>query len=164
MIRFACTAALLVLALGAARPAQGQFFLGGHAAWTSYQDGGLGGGARLGLDLPVLPVDILGVAEFFSPSCEPGRDGCSFWGATLDANVRLPIPLVRPYLTGGLSFRSADLSSDEGKVDGTGFAVGGGLDVALVIRIFADYRYEFFENEKRALEGSVVRLGINFNL
>jgi len=119
---------------------------------------------RLGVDLPVLPLDIMGIGEWFSPSCSEGSDGCSFWGATLDANLRLPIPVIRPYLTGGLSYRSASPGGESEDVSGTGVNGGVGVDVKLVIRVFLDWRYEYFGDDKKELEGSVVRLGINFNL
>ncbi len=153
--------ALVALALAIPQDAEAQFFLGAHAAFTDYQDGGAGAGARVGLDLPVLPLDIVGVAEFFSPSCSEGNDGCSLWGASLDANLRLPIPLVRPYLTGGLSYRDANLGGDLGSVSKSGLNLGLGVDVNLGVRIFGDWRYEWLDDE---IEGSVIRLGLNFNL
>lgn len=149
---------LLALLPGAAA---GQFSLGGHLAWTDYQDGGMGGGARVGLDIPVLPVDVVGTGEWFSPKCRPNRDGCSLWGATLDANVRLPFPLVRPYVTGGLSYRKADLGGDRGDESDSGLNLGVGVDVSLGVRAFADWRWEFL---KADLEGWIARLGLNFNL
>jgi opacity protein-like surface antigen len=152
--------ALVGLALAIPHTVQGQFFLGGHAAFTTYQDGGAGGGARLGLNLPVLPLDIVGVAELFSPSCSEGRDGCSLWGASLDANLRLPIPLVRPYVTGGLSYRDGDRGGELGSKSESGLNLGLGVDLNLGVRLFADWRYEFLDE----FEGSVVRLGLNFNL
>jgi len=145
----------------APRPAEAQFIIGAHAAYSDYQDGGLGGGARLGLDLPVLPIDVVGVAEFFSPSCTDDNNGCSLWGATLDANFRLPIPVFRPYLTGGISYRNGKASDDVESTSSSGLNLGVGIDVNIVFRIFADYRYEFLASD---FEGSVVRAGLIFNL
>lgn len=148
------------LTLTPPRTVEAQFFIGGHAAYTTYLDGGWGGGARAGLDLPVFPLDILGNVEFFSPSCPEAREGCSLWGASLDANLRLPIPLVRPYVTGGLSYRDGDLGGDRGSTNKSGLNLGLGVDVNLGIRIFADWRYEFLGE----LETGLVRAGLNFNL
>ena len=101
------------------------------------------------------------MVEWFSPSCQEGNDGCSLWGGSLDVNARLPIPIVRPYLTGGWSFREFGLGGDGGDVSKNGLNLGGGLDVNLGIRIFADGRYEWLGE---GYDGVVVRLGLNFNL
>jgi hypothetical protein len=157
------TAFLALAALTAAavpQAARAQFFLGGHVGYTTYQGGGMGGGAQVGLDLPVLPVDIEGNVEWFSPSCDEGRDDCSLRGATLDANIRLPLPLVRPYLTGGLSYRDGNLGGDLGSKNETGVNAGVGIDVNIGIRIYGDYRYEFLDD----FEGAVLRAGLIFNL
>jgi opacity protein-like surface antigen len=151
---------LVGLAIAVPHEAEAQFFLGGHAAYTTYQDGGWGGGARAGLDIPVLPLDIMGAVELFSPSCPEGRDGCSLWGASLDANLRLPIPLVRPYITGGLSYRDGDRGGELGSASESGLNLGLGVDVNLGIRIFADWRYEFLGE----FEEGLLRAGLNFNL
>ena len=159
--------AVLPLVLAALLPgsAAGQFFWGGHAAYTGYQDGGTGAGLHLGLDFPLLPVDVVGSAEWFSPSCRADREGCSLWGATLDANLRLPIPLVRPYLTGGLSYRKFGLGGELGSQDKSGINLGVGVDVNLGIRAFADWRWEFLgESEAQEFGGWVGRIGLNFNL
>ena len=156
--------ALLAAATLLPAPAQGQFFIGGHGSFTDYQGGGGGGGIRAGLDLPVLPLDIMGATDWFSMTCDEGQDGCSLWGATLDVNLRLPIPIVRPYLTGGLSYRSAKQGGELGDLSGTGANIGVGVDVNIVVRLFLDWRYEFFSEDEKALEGSVARLGINFKL
>ncbi len=161
MRRLALALSLSLLLAFIPGTASAQFFLGGHAAYTDYQDGGLGGGIRAGWDLPVLPIDVLGVVEWFSPSCQEGNDGCSLWGGSLDVNARLPIPIVRPYLTGGWSFREFGLGGDGGDVSKNGLNLGGGLDVNLGIRIFADGRYEWLGE---GYDGVVVRLGLNFNL
>jgi opacity protein-like surface antigen len=161
MVKGIVTSLLFVGASLTPQAAQGQFIIGAHAAWSGYAEGSPGAGARLGWDLPVLPIDFVGVAEFFSPNCPANTTGCSFWGATLDANLRLPIPMIRPYLTGGLSYRSGKLREDAESESSSGVNIGVGLDVRIVVRIFADYRYEFLTND---LEGPVARAGLIFNL
>jgi opacity protein-like surface antigen len=67
---------------------------------------------------------------------------------------------VRPYVTGGLSYRDGDRGGELGSKSESGLNLGLGVDVDLGVRVFGDWRYEFLEE----LEGSVVRLGLNFNL
>ena len=70
--------------------ARGQVVLGVHAVETSSTLGGsTGAGLRAGLDLPLLPFDVLASAEYFFPSCTDEQEGYAFWGAALDANVEM---------------------------------------------------------------------------
>jgi len=136
--------ALLVPASGSS-----QVFGGAYGAWAQDSfDGTYGLGAMLGFDFPLFPVDVFGSGEWFNPDC----DGCSLNGWALGANLRLPLPLIRPYLTGGWVWR--DAKGDVGAADP--FALGGydgafggiGVDVALAgIRLFVEGRYEYLKDD-----------------
>ena len=161
---------LALFALVPADHAEGQLYFGGHIAYATGADtdavdldpvfdgldGAVGVGGRIGWDLPVLPVDILAAGEYFFPDC--GAEDCAMYGGTLEALVRLPIPLVRPYALGGLVWRSWDAGDEDGS--STGFDAGLGIDLHLLaVRVFLDARYEFLDDPQ---EQWVLRLGVNF--
>lgn len=150
--------AFLIPALLAPTEARAQMFGGIFGAWAQDSfDGTFGVGGEIGYDLPILPMDLFGSGTKFFPGC----DDCDMHGWSVGANLRLPLPLVRPYLTGGWAWRDADqgptvdpLSS--GKDNGA-FA-GIGVDLAFsILRVFAEGRYELLDDP---LEQFAVRAGV----
>ena len=119
-------------------------------------DGTAGVGAQLGLDIPILPVDVYGSGTWFFPGC----DGCDLRGWSVGVTLRpFPFPLARPYVVGGLTSRDLEDTAG-GVVNSSGAFAGVGLDVALVgFRLFAEGRYEFLDGP---LEQAVVRAGLLF--
>jgi len=146
----------LAIAPGAAR---GQLVVGVHAVEASKTLGGAtGAGLRAGLDLPLLPFDLLASGEYFFPDCPDERDGCSFWGATLDANVGMILPIVTPYVSGGLAYRSLKRFEEDDAETATGASVGAGVTVSLGgLRGFAEVRYELVEIPD---EQTLIRVGL----
>ena len=104
----------LLLAIAYAQPATAQFAWGVHAAKANETgDGGAwGAGAHLRVGLPVIPIDARAAVEYFRPECIESDD-CTLWGWSIDARLRIPAPLVTPYVTGGIVRRHVDLSDDE---------------------------------------------------
>jgi hypothetical protein len=161
---FGIMAASLIGLAGDVEEVEAQFIWGVHVPYAvDTFDGTAGIGGRVGWDLPVLPIDIVGVGEYFFPDC--GAEDCSFWGGSVEANVRLPIPIVRPYVLGGLAYRKIsglETSTDTvDSFDGTGVSAGIGLDFDLLaVRAFLDGRYEWLGEDQ--LEQFVVRVGVVF--
>lgn len=153
--------ALLVLLLGAgAAPAAGQVSLGVHGVSATDAFGGTRGvGARVGFSLPLFPVDVLATAETFFPDC--GDLDCSLRGISIDASMDLlPLPVVRPYVTGGFTVRRFDSDLGEGSRDVSGLNVGAGVSVGLSgLRLFGEGRYEFVSAPERQ---TIFRLGVLF--
>lgn len=128
--------------------AHAQLFGGIYGAYASDSfDGSIGVGGLIGLDIPILPVDIYGGGTAFFPDCE---GDCELSEFTLGVNVRLPLPLVRPYLTTGVTWRDVEVSGatiPEVGNDDTGLFAGLGVDLAFSwVRVFAEGRYEFMED------------------
>jgi opacity protein-like surface antigen len=124
--------------------------------------GTTGVGGQIGYDFIGLPLEVFGGGEYFFPDCD--IESCSLWGGYLEAQLRLPFPLVRPYGLAGITYRSVEnLKTSEDTVDSSsagGLAAGGGLDLNLLaLRVFVDARYEFLAEP---LEQWVVRVGLNF--
>lgn len=154
------TAAVAVLCLTLLpSPTSAQLRIGVHAAQAmDVLDGALGGGARLGIEVPVLPFDLFATAEYFRPDCLEGFDGCGFRGGSIEANFRMVVPLVRPYLTGGIAYREFNPGGNADSVTDTGITVGAGVDIGLGrARLFGEGRYEFLKAPERQV---VVRIGL----
>jgi hypothetical protein len=152
---------LSVLLLGLlAGPLSGQVSLGVHGVSATDAFGGTQGvGGRLAFSLPLLPVDFMASAETFFPDC--GDLDCSLRGVSLDASMDLlPLPVVRPYVTGGFTIRRFDTGLGEGTREARGLNAGAGVNVGLAgLRLFGEGRYEFFRAPERQ---TVFRLGILF--
>ncbi len=142
---------------------QGQVYVGAHMTYAVDTFGGATGfGAQIGYDFLGLPVEVVGGGEYFFPDCD--IESCNFWGGFLEGHLRLPLPLIRPYALGGLTYRSVDnLKTSEDTIESSsagGFAAGGGVDLNLLaLRVFLDARYEFLSSP---LDQWVLRLGLNF--
>jgi len=163
---------VVALALGLATlllppsPARAQFSYGGHLVEARDAFGGARGlGARAGVSVPLLPVRAYGSAEYFRPDCGP-LERCGFSGVSLDLNYAiLPLPLVSPYLTGGLVMRRvdpapADASGEggEGAFTDRGMHLGVGMTAGVSgFRLFGEARYEFVQAPERQF---VVRIGL----
>jgi hypothetical protein len=144
-----------------AQPEEGsaQIRVGLHAVQAmDVLDGTTGVGARVGIQTPVLPFDLFATGEYFLPDCPPGNDGCGLRGASIEANFRMMVPLVRPYLTGGIAYREFTPGGGESRVSDTGVALGAGVDIGLGrARLFGEGRYEFLKAPDRQM---VVRIGL----
>jgi hypothetical protein len=137
----------VVLLLLSAPPASAQVFWGAHLAKANTSFGGTkGAGLRAGLTLPLIPVEVVGSGEYFFPDCPPGFGGCALKGAALDANLRLPFPVLQPYATGGKVWRAFTPGAGAAETRLSGNSMGAGLNLSLgKARLFGEARYEFVD-------------------
>jgi len=151
-------ALLAVSVLAWAPPAEAQVRYGGHFARAQDAFGGTGGiGARVGLGLPLLPVEVFASGEYFFPACA-AVGGCGLAGVSLDANLRLPMVFLSPYATGGWVLRRLDPGGGGETVTESGLHLGIGAGAGVPgARVFGEARYEFIKVPSRQL---VLRLGI----
>jgi len=138
----------LVPLLATAPPASAQLAFGVHGARANETDGGAwGGGAKVELTLPALPVGVVLAGDYFD------LDEGSLLGWSLDAKAAFPFPVVRPYGTAGVVTRRLDPGDDDdpetdAETD-TGIGLGVGVDAdAVAVRLFAEARYEFVGNDQ----------------
>ena len=108
-------------------------------------------GASLGFQPAMLPVGVRVDALWnsFEFSDESGEDGdMSVLSATANAVVSLPMasmPMVSPYLIGGLGLYSADPGGAEDRQNEFGWNIGAGLRFNLAgFSTFAEARYNSF--------------------
>jgi len=136
-----------------------QISYGGHLVQAQDAFGGAGGvGARVGVGLPLFPVTGFVSAEYFFPDCG-AASGCGLSGVSLDLNYTLlPLPVVTPYLTGGVVARRIDLGGASEARSETGLHAGAGVSAGVPgMRVFGEARYEFVQAPERQF---VLRLGV----
>ena len=159
-MREICLASMLLGVAWLAWPssAEAQLRYGGHFARAQDAFGGTGGiGARVGLGLPLLPVEGFASGEYFFPACA-AVGGCALSGVSLDMNVRLPVVLLSPYATGGWVLRRLDPGGGGDTLIESGLHLGLGAGAGVPgARVFGEARYEFIKVPSRQL---VLRLGI----
>lgn len=154
--------ALVVLA----NPVEAQFKIGVQGAMItslgSVQelDGRLGAGARLMLDPPLFPLALVGGFVYYSPDCAD----CKYLTASLAAQLRIPLPLVAPYVIGGLQTRRTTVAGTTESE--TGVMIGAGVQVNLGLSLFLEGTLELnsdpdiaipdFDNDPIVIKGGIL--------
>lgn len=155
-LRLLAIAFAFVPLLATAPPASAQLAFGVHGARANETEGGAwGGGAKVELTLPALPVGVVLAGDYFD------LDEGSLLGWSLDAKAGFPFPVVTPYGTAGVVTRRLDPGDDDPELEtetNTGLGLGVGVDVdAVALRVFTEARYEFVGDDQL-----VWRFGIVF--
>ena len=157
--------ALTVLALGALigpTPAHGQLAGGVFGARALDSFGGTNGfGAEVGVSLPMIPLEVFGAGTWFSPTC----DGCKLQGWSLGVKLGvLPLPVLKPFLTFGRSWRDLEDPNNTLALDERGFFAGAGLEISLPgFGIYAEGDYEFMDDDPAPTEDLrqwILRVGL----
>ncbi len=144
MRRLLLTLSVAFACVALAQPVDAQFKFGIQgAAVTTLDDpnleGTVGAGARLMLDPPLFPLALVGSGVYYFPDCS-GLD-CKEWTASIAAQLRLPTPVISPYVLGGWQIRRSEIggiSNDE-----SGPLVGIGVQVNFVLSLFLEGTMEF---------------------
>jgi hypothetical protein len=139
--------------------AQAQLNPGVHVARAAdFENGAWGVGASAELSFPLLPVDVFVAGDWFFPDC---TYDCSLWGGSADLHLTMPFPVLSPYGTAGIVYRSYTyrVGDVETSTGGTGFGLGAGVNLGtIVLGAYAEARYEFVDPDDQL----VFRLGIRF--
>jgi hypothetical protein len=99
--------------------------------------GTFGLGGRVMLDPPLFPLGVIGSATYYFPDI----DELTYWTATAAAQLRLPLPVVKPYVLAGWQVRRSsigDFSSNE-----NGPVIGAGIQFDLGMSLFLEGSMEF---------------------
>jgi hypothetical protein len=152
---FATVLSLAVLAAGAPALEAQAFRIGAQGTYSSrtFQDAwGVGGRAAVGI--PLLPIEILGVFDYYFPSCPAGEGTCSAWGGVV--NVMFADGRDGPYIGAGgvYNYAEAPGADDDGNTvqrefKDWGFNLNAGIviDWLPVINPFFDFRYEWYTGD-----------------
>jgi len=103
--------------------------------------GTFGLGGRVMLDPPLFPLGVIGSATYYFPDL----DELTYWTATAAAQLRLPLPVVKPYLLAGWQVRRSsfgDFSSNQ-----NGPVVGAGIQLDLGLSLFLEGTLEFNDED-----------------
>jgi hypothetical protein len=161
-------ALVLALVLGLALPtsADAQFRFG-FAGGPSFPMGDLSDQADTGvhvrgglsLQLPLIPVGArLDVLWQNLPSRQTGS--YTQLGALLNGTLRMPLPIVKPYLVAGVGQMRHDEPGDVPTVTDFAWAAGAGVDLRLLIfGAFVEARYLDWGNGNRSVP---VTVGVTF--
>ena len=135
-------AVLTICALIGPIPAHGQLVGGIFGARARDTYGATNGiGVEAGVSLPLLPLEVFAAGTLFRPTCSE----CDLKGWSLGVKFSvLPLPVLRPYVTFGRTWRDLEDPSNGLTLDDGGFFGGAGLEIVLPgLGIFAEGRYEF---------------------
>lgn len=156
MRRLLLTATTLVALAAMASPAAAQLKIGVHGATitslgevtnnteTFDLSGDFGLGGKLMFDFPMLPIALIAGGEYYFPDC--GTVDCSYYSALVGANLYLPLPVIKPYLTGGLQYRKLDLNV-AGTEGDSGAVVGLGVQLDFMISVYLEGMFEFYSDD-----------------
>ncbi|MDX1645955.1 MAG: outer membrane beta-barrel protein [Longimicrobiales bacterium] len=143
--------ALFVLAIQAS-PSEAQIKLGAQAgiitsidaieadAGGSLESGTLGLGARAMIDPPLLPLGGFVSGTYYFPG-----DGLTYWTATAAAQLRLPLPVVKPYAVAGWQINRSSIETVDGDLSTTenGPVIGLGVQFDFMVSLFLEGTFEF---------------------
>lgn len=141
-----------------ASPAEAQLRFGAHGALlTGLEEVQIAGqdintingtpglGGRLMLDPPLLPFAVVGSGTYYLTDETEG----SYWTGTVAGQLRLPLPIVKPYATAGWQVRKA-----EGADSQNGLMVGAGVQLDFMVSVFLEGTFEF--NEGASISGQEI--------
>jgi len=122
-------------------------------------DGTFGLGARVALQPPVLPIGLVGQGVYYFPD----GDG-TYITYSLAGQLRLPLPMVSPYVIGGWQWRRAGADGVE-SVTENGPMVGVGVQLNLGLSLFLEGTMEFndipegvpdYDNDPIVIKGGIL--------
>jgi hypothetical protein len=102
--------------------------------------GTFGLGGRIVIDPPLSPLGAIGSVTYYFPDI----DELTYWTATAAAQLRVPMPVVKPYALAGWQIRRTsvgDFSNNE-----NGPVLGLGVQVDLGVSLFLEATFEFNED------------------
>lgn len=109
--------------------------ISGSSATIDRASATFGAGARLMLDPPLLPFAVVGSGTYYS------MDAGKYYEGTLAGQLRIPLPIIKPYVTGGLQYKKP-----EGVDADTGFMAGLGVQLDFMLSLFLEATLEFNED------------------
>lgn len=144
-------AAAMTLALAALvlpTDADAQVDVGVQASFNSEpaglddNDGAFGVGARIGINLPIIGLGVLGTGDIFFPDCDPD---CDFWDVSGNLTYTFPLVALDPYIGAGVALQSFELEGfdSEEEVGGNLFA-GVKVGALLPVQLFGELKYQIF--------------------
>lgn len=95
--------------------------------------GTYGAGGRAMLSPPLFPLALVGSGTYYFADGDR-----SVWTATLAAQLRIPLPIIKPYVTAGYQIRPKDVADNSQN----GLMVGAGVQLDLGLSLFLEGGFE----------------------
>jgi hypothetical protein len=111
------------------------------------------------LDPPLFPLGVIGSATYYFPDI----DDLTYWTATAAAQLRLPLPVVKPYVLAGWQLRRTGFMDESGNENGP--MVGAGVQLDFALSLFLEGTMEFndeiteapdFDNNPIVIKGGIL--------
>ena len=143
-----------------ATPADAQLKFGAQLAMAtgvseaSALDGTFGLGGRAMVDPPLLPIGGFVSGTYYFPEGD-----VSYWTGTAAAQLRIPLPMVKPYVLAGWQLRGGEGDTQNGPV------VGLGVQLDFMLSLFLEANFEFnediaalpdFDNDPIVIKGGIL--------
>jgi len=145
MRRLILTLSVAAALVAVAQPAEAQFKYGLQGALltgledVNTLDGTIGIGPRVAFQPPLLPIGVVGQGVYYFPDC--GGADCSYLTYSLAGQLRLPLPMVNPYVIGGWQWRRASAGGNSATENGA--MLGIGVQLNLAVSVFLEGTMEF---------------------
>jgi len=169
--------------------------INGSTALQDVYGAGFGGGVHLDIQLAMLSLRISGDYLSFSPDNDEYQKGLqnligsaatqftieggglTMWSGTLNAKMPiLPLPVIKPYLTGGVGFASLNVADAKVMQNGvetkaypgfpsvtkTAWNVGAGVDLSIGVTLFLEVKYVWVMTDPETSTMFPVTIGITF--
>jgi opacity protein-like surface antigen len=165
MRRLILTLSMAAAFAAAAQPVEAQLQYGLQGALmtgleeASSLNGTFGIGPRVVVAPPLFPVGLVGQGVYYFPE----GDG-SYMTYGLAAMLRLPLPLISPYVIGGWQWRRA--SANDVSDTQNGATIGAGVQLNIAVPIFLEGTFEIgddipsapadFDNTALVIQGGVL--------
>jgi hypothetical protein len=144
MRRLILTLSVAVACVAVAQPVEAQLKYGLQGALLTgleelnTLDGTIGIGPRVALQPPLLPIGVVGQGVYYFPEGDLG-----YMTYSLAAQLRLPLPMINPYVIGGWQWRRASLNDVSNTESGA--MLGVGVQLNLAVALFLEGTMEFNE-------------------
>jgi len=169
--------------------------INGSTALQDVYGAGFGGGVHLDIQLAMLSLRISGDYLSFSPDNDEYQKGLqnligsaatqftieggglTMWSGNLNAKMAiLPLPVIKPYLTGGVGFASLNVADAKVMQNGvetkaypgfpsvtkTAWNVGAGVDLSIGVTLFLEVKYVWVMTDPETSTMFPVTIGITF--
>jgi len=169
--------------------------INGSTALQDVYGAGFGGGVHLDIQLAMLSLRISGDYLSFSPDNEEYQKGLqdlignaatqftidggalTMWSGNLNAKMAiLPLPVIKPYLTGGIGFASLNVADAKVMQNGvetkaypgfpsvtkTAWNVGAGVDLSIGVTLYLEVKYMWVMTDPETSTLFPVTIGVTF--
>jgi opacity protein-like surface antigen len=116
-----------------------------------------------GVDSGLLPIGVRIDGAFVHLPIKFGAGHDNLWSATANLTLKIPAPLVTPYLIGGAGYYYIDASPALGSSSskfGLNAGAGAAVHIPLLFAVFGEFRYHYVINGRQNMPYIPITIGI----